>query len=61
MACGSLIPLLGIEPKLPALEEWGHNHWTTREVPLPNIYRRIIFYIVSSRKQKKKTTHQFIL
>ena len=33
VACGSLVPLPGIEPKLPALEEWGHNQWTTREVP----------------------------
>ena len=32
-ACGSLVPLPGIKPKPPALEEWGHNHWTTREVP----------------------------
>ena len=33
VACGSLVPLPGIEPKLPELEELGHNHWTTREVP----------------------------
>ena len=33
VACGILVPQPGIEPMYPALDEWGLNHWTTREVP----------------------------
>ena len=33
MACGILAPQLEIKPAPPALEAWGLNHWTTREVP----------------------------
>ena len=33
MACGILVPWLGIEPAPPALEAWSLNHWTAREVP----------------------------
>ena len=32
VACGILVPWSGIEPRLPALEAWHLNHWTTREV-----------------------------
>ena len=28
-----LVPQPGTEPKLPAVEAWNFNHWTTREVP----------------------------
>ena len=31
--CGILVPQLGIEPVLPALEAQGLNCWTAREVP----------------------------
>ena len=34
VACGILVPRPGIELVPPALEAWGLNHWTTREVPL---------------------------
>ena len=34
VACGTLVPQLGIESKPPALEAQSPNHWTTREVPL---------------------------
>ena len=33
MACGVLVPQLGIEPEPPAVEAQSLNHWTTREVP----------------------------
>ena len=33
MACGILVPWLGIEPAHPAEEAWSPNLWTTREVP----------------------------
>ena len=29
----SPLPLLGIEPLLPAVEAWSLNHWTARAVP----------------------------
>ena len=32
-ACGILVPRPRIEPLSPALEVWGLNHWTAREVP----------------------------
>ena len=32
-ACGILIPLIGIELVLPALEAWSLNHLTAGEVP----------------------------
>ena len=32
-ACGILVSWLGIKPLPPALEAWGLNHWTPREVP----------------------------
>ena len=32
-ACRILVPQLGIEPMLPAVEVWSLNHWTAREVP----------------------------
>ena len=33
MACGILVPRLGIESMPPAAEVWSLNHWTTRLVP----------------------------
>ena len=33
-ACGILVPRPGIEPMPPAVEVWGPNHWTAREVPV---------------------------
>ena len=36
-AYGILVPRPGIEPMPPALEEWSHNQWTNKEVPIcPN-------------------------
>ena len=32
-AWGILGPRPGIEPVLPAVEAWSHNHWTARELP----------------------------
>ena len=34
VACGILVPRLGIEPVPHASEAWSLNHWTAREVPL---------------------------
>ena len=31
MACGTLVPPLGIEPVPLAVEAWSPNHWTTSE------------------------------
>ena len=36
-ACRILVPQAGIEPKLPTVEAWSLNHWTTREVSLLSI------------------------
>ena len=33
VACGILVPLLGMEPVPPPVEAWSLNHWTAREVP----------------------------
>ena len=33
-ACGTLVSQPGIEPRPPAVEAWGFDQWTTREVPL---------------------------
>ena len=38
MACGILVPQLGIEPMPPALETWSFNHWTSMEVPIVPVY-----------------------
>ena len=35
MACGILVPRLGIEPVAPAVEIWSLNHWTTRKSSSP--------------------------
>ena len=32
-ACRVLVPQRGIKPVPPAVEAWGLNHWTSREVP----------------------------
>ena len=31
MVCGILVPCPGIEPRPPAVEAWGLNHWTARK------------------------------
>ena len=41
MACGILVPRPGIKPVSPALEAWSFNHWTTREVPRPNLSNNV--------------------
>ena len=33
VACGILVPRLGIKPMFPAVEVQSPNHWTAREVP----------------------------
>ena len=33
LTCGILVPQPGIGPMPPALEVWGLNHWTIRDVP----------------------------
>ena len=33
VACGILVPRLGIEPKPSAVRAWSPNHWTAREFP----------------------------
>ena len=33
VACGILVPWLGIEPVPPVTEAWSLNHWSMREVP----------------------------
>ena len=40
-ACGILVPRPGIEPKAPATEGQGPNHWTAREFPtMPSLNRQ---------------------
>jgi len=39
VACGILVPWLGIESKAPAV--WSLNHWTTREVPSTPLSERL--------------------
>ena len=34
MACGILVPCLGIEPSHSSVKAWISNHWTTREFPI---------------------------
>ena len=36
-----LVPWPGIEPGSPALGAWSLSHWTTRKVPLHDIFTRI--------------------
>ena len=43
VACGILVPRVGIEPMFPAVEMWSPNHWTAREVP-GSIFYVWIFY-----------------
>ena len=42
VACGILVPRLGIEPVPSAMEVWSLNHWIAREVLFPpsklNVY-----------------------
>ena len=40
MACGILVPRLGIESMPPAAEVWSLNHWTTRLVPFSFSFKR---------------------
>ena len=51
MACGILVPRLGIEPMSPAVEARSPNHWTTREVPGRNFLKR---------KGRRETEFQFL-
>ena len=32
-ACWIFVPQAGIKPRLPVMEAWSPNHWTTRESP----------------------------
>ena len=48
VACGILVPQPGSEPTAPALETWGLNHWTAREVP-SYVFS---FERISSKKKK---------
>ena len=43
MAFGLLVPRPGIEPMSPALQAWILNHWTTREVLHPNLWKDISY------------------
>ena len=43
-ACGILVPQLGIEPLPLAMEVWGLNHWTSREVSA-------LFFILSGAQR----------
>ena len=44
-----LVPLPGIEPKTPAVEAQGLNHWSTKEAPLPTkSYKHPFPYIVTN-------------
>ena len=33
MACGTLVPQLGMDCVPPAVESWSPKHWTAREFP----------------------------
>ena len=45
MACGILVPQVGIEPGPPALEVQRLNHWTCRKVPSPSFLFSSRFYL----------------
>lgn len=34
VACGTLVPLPGVEPRPSAVRAWRLNHWTAREFPV---------------------------
>ena len=42
MTCGILVPPLGIELELPALETWSLNLWTTRDVPYYSSFKHTV-------------------
>ena len=45
VACRILIPRPGIGPALPAVEARSPNHWTAREVPMPQIFEMSQFFL----------------
>ena len=45
VACGILVPLLGIEPVPPALEAWSPNHRNVREFPI-SLFLKNMFAIL---------------
>ena len=45
VACGILVPLLGIEPVPPALEAWSPNHRNVREFPI-SLFLKYTFAIL---------------
>ena len=61
MACGILVPCLGIEPLSPALEVWSLNHWTARKFPafilLTNIYQAPMCQAVGIQRQIRHGNH----
>ena len=38
MACGILVPMLGIKPAPPVMKARSLNHWSAREVPRDDFY-----------------------
>ena len=46
MACGILVPWLGIEPRPSAVRAWHPNHWTTREFSVFAFLRGQKVYII---------------
>ena len=51
MACGILVPRLGIEPVPPAVEARSPNHWTAREFP-PFLFMFFLLELFSMNKTK---------
>ena len=67
MACGILVPQLGIEPMPPALEAWSLNHWTAMEVPRVPVYflndlagLLVFFFFFFFRREWKTYTETLI-
>jgi len=54
MACGILVPWPGIKFMPPVLKAWSLNHWTTREVPSPGVFK------LSGNLTLKIPTNQFL-
>ena len=46
--CGILVPWPGIKPAPVALEAWGLNHWTAREVLILSFWGKIFFFYLLS-------------
>ena len=62
-----LVPQLGFEPTLPALETWIPNHWRASEVLVAAIFKAMLTEINSKRyltypcsKQRGKSPHLFV-